>query len=46
MKSQLDEIYQRFHDQVGHPGIHATLHSVQQRYTWTGMHIDVRDYVS
>ena len=30
LQSELDTIYERFHDEVGYPGINATLHSVQQ----------------
>ena len=44
--SQVQEIYKKFHDEVGHPGMNATVHSVQQRYTWTGMYKDIEYYVS
>ena len=45
LMSQSD-IYRKFHDQVGHPGINTTLSSVQQRYTWAGIGKDVKEYVS
>ena len=46
LQSELDSIYEKFHDEVGHPGINTTLHSVQQRYTWAGVSQDVKEYVS
>ena len=46
LQFHLDSIYERFHDEVGHPGINTTLDSVHQRYTWVGIFQAVREYVT
>ena len=46
LKSDLPEIYKKFHDNVSDPGMNATVHAIQQQYTWKGMYKDIEDYVS
>ena len=36
----------KFHDDVGHPGINATVKGIQQRYFWRGMYNEISEYVS
>ena len=44
--TNLREIFNEFHDQVGHPGINATVKDIQQRYFWRGMYNEISEYVS
>ena len=44
--TDLREIFNKFHDNVGHPGINATVKGIQQRYLWRGMHNEISEYVS
>ena len=46
LRSQIGEILQKYHDNVGHPGTSTTINSVQQRYTWKGIYNDIATYVS
>ena len=46
LKSQLPEIYKKFHDELADPGMNATVHSIRQRYTGAGMYKDIEHYVS
>ena len=41
-----NDIIRKHHDQVGHPGINATVDSVQQQYTWKGLYTKINDNVS
>ena len=45
-REEISGILNRFHDQVGHPGINSTYSALQQRFTWKGMCAEVTDYVS
>ena len=45
-REELQGIYEKFHDQIGHRGINSTLNGIQQYYTWLGMYSEITKYVS
>ena len=45
--SELQGILEKYHDQIGHPGIiNSSVKSIKQRYHWMGLYSDVSNYVS
>ncbi len=40
-----DKVLKGIHDEAGHQGQRRTLYLARQRFYWTGMEKDVRDYV-
>lgn len=45
-RKEIEEIFIKYHDKIGHPGINCTVNAIQQRYTWIGINPDVANYVS
>ena len=43
---ELNAIFEKYHDDLGHPGMNSTVRSIQQRFTWVGMYPQIRNFVS
>ena len=45
-RADVQDILERFHDRLAHPGINSSVLSIRQRYYWPGMYTQITDYVS